>query len=66
MIYFKNGNLAEVSILDTEGILCYDFCMFEYINAVMKRVRFWKFYRESLVAEKGRRNRMEDGFGAVC
>ena len=42
------------------------FLIFENANAVMKRVYFWRLYRESPVAERGKRKKIEDGFGAVC
>lgn len=58
--------MVQVSVLDTKWNLCYDFSIFENENAVMKRVHFWKFYREFLVAERDRWKEMEDGFGAVC
>ena len=41
------------------------FSIFENKNAVMKRVHFWKFYREVPVAERDDGKEMEDGFGAV-
>ena len=63
---YSNYKVEAVSVLDTNSILCYDSCIFENENAVMKRVHFWKFYRESLAAEKGEWKEMEDGFGAVC
>ena len=39
-IYRRNIKMVQVSVLDTNWNLCYDFSIFENENAVMKRVHF--------------------------
>ena len=56
------NNKEENTNLDTPRLLCYDFQVLKSINAVTKRVHFWKFYREFTLAERDKRKRMEDGF----
>ena len=47
--------------------MCYDFVARNMlkVKALKKRVGFWNFYREFLVAEKEEEKRTEDGFGAA-
>lgn len=47
--------------------MCYDFVARNMlkVKALKKRVGFWNFYREFLVAEKEEGKRTEDGFGAA-